>query len=37
MVSVPLQKVSSAFDQNLLPEACHLGKFKVPQINTLMG
>lgn len=37
MVSVPLQKVPSAFEQNLLPEACHLRKLKVPQINKLTG
>ena len=30
MVSVPLEKVSSAFKQNLLTEACHLRKFKAP-------
>lgn len=37
MVSVPLQKVPSAFEQKLLPEARHLRKLKVPQINKLRG
>lgn len=37
MVSVPLQEVTSALEQNLLPETCHPRKFRVSQISTPMG